>query len=117
MAIIVSNHGGRHFDGAPASIDVLPASWRRSGRAHTVMIDSGIRSGLDVCVRSRSAPRRDSPPPVRLRPGRARSDRGRSRGRHVLRRDSHEFTHTGVRSVVEAAEITARHPGAWSLAG
>ena len=28
-----------------------------------------------------------------------------------------EFTHTGVRSVAEAAAITARHPGAWRLAG
>ena len=24
-----------------------------------------------------------------------------------------EFTHAGVRSVAEAAEVTVRHPGAW----
>src|ERR1700732_3608356 len=46
--IIVSNHGGRHFDGAPASIDVLPAIAAAVGSRATVMIDSGIRSGLDV---------------------------------------------------------------------
>ena len=46
--IIVSNHGGRHFDGAPASIDVLPAIVAAVGARATVMIDSGIRGGLDV---------------------------------------------------------------------
>ena len=46
--IIVSNHGGRHFDGAPASIDVLRAIVAAVGSRTTVMIDSGIRSGLDV---------------------------------------------------------------------
>jgi isopentenyl diphosphate isomerase/L-lactate dehydrogenase-like FMN-dependent dehydrogenase len=28
-----------------------------------------------------------------------------------------EFTHTGIRSVAEAAAIAARHPGAWRPAG
>src|SRR5260221_4709866 len=46
--IIVSNHGGRHFDGAPASIDMLPAIVAAVGSRATVMIDSGIRRGLDV---------------------------------------------------------------------
>src|SRR5439155_20479610 len=46
--IWVSNHGGRHFDGAPASIDVLPAVVAAVGARATVMIDSGIRGGLDV---------------------------------------------------------------------
>src|SRR5947199_8214415 len=46
--IIVSNHGGRHFDGAPASIDMLPAIAAAVGSRTTVMLDSGIRGGLDV---------------------------------------------------------------------
>ena len=46
--IWVSNHGGRHFDGAPASIDVLPAIVSAVGSRVPVMIDSGIRGGLDV---------------------------------------------------------------------
>jgi hypothetical protein len=28
-----------------------------------------------------------------------------------------EFIHTGIRSVAEAAAITARHPGAWRPVG
>src|ERR1051326_4840100 len=44
----VSNHGGRHFDGAPAAVDVLPAIVSAVGSRASVMIDSGIRGGLDV---------------------------------------------------------------------
>lgn len=45
--ILVSNHGGRTFDGAPAAIDMLPAVKAVAGAA-TVLLDSGIRSGLDI---------------------------------------------------------------------
>lgn len=44
--IWVSNHAGRQFDGAPASIDVLPMI-----RAQTdlpIIFDSGIEGGLDI---------------------------------------------------------------------
>jgi L-lactate dehydrogenase (cytochrome) len=46
--IIVSNHGGRQVEGLPATIDVSPAIRRAAGNRATVMLDSGIRSGLDV---------------------------------------------------------------------
>ncbi len=46
--VIVSNHGGRQLDAAPASIDALPAIAERVGARMTVMLDSGVRSGLDV---------------------------------------------------------------------
>jgi (S)-mandelate dehydrogenase len=44
----VSNHGGRHFDAAPAAIDMLPAVVAAAGSRVTVLMDSGIRSGVDV---------------------------------------------------------------------
>ena len=47
-AIIVSNHGGRQLDGAPASIEVLPEIVRQVGGACEVWLDGGIRSGQDV---------------------------------------------------------------------
>ncbi|GAB2899100.1 L-lactate dehydrogenase LldA [Paraburkholderia jirisanensis] len=47
-AIIVSNHGGRQLDGAPASVSVLPEIVDRVGGEIEVWIDSGIRSGQDV---------------------------------------------------------------------
>ena len=47
-AIIVSNHGGRQLDGAPASIEVLPKIVATVGGACEVWFDGGIRSGQDV---------------------------------------------------------------------
>jgi isopentenyl diphosphate isomerase/L-lactate dehydrogenase-like FMN-dependent dehydrogenase len=46
--IVVSNHGGRQVEALPAAIDVLPAIVRAVGGRATVMVDSGVRSGLDV---------------------------------------------------------------------
>lgn len=47
-AIVVSNHGGRQLDGAPSSIDALPAIVSEVGSAIEVHMDGGIRSGQDV---------------------------------------------------------------------
>jgi L-lactate dehydrogenase (cytochrome) len=45
-AIWVSNHAGRQFDGAPATIDVLPDV--RAATTLPVIFDGGIEGGLDV---------------------------------------------------------------------
>ncbi len=47
-AIVVSNHGGRQLDGAPASLDALPAIVDAVGSQVEVWMDGGIRSGQDV---------------------------------------------------------------------
>ena len=47
-AMIVSNHGGRQLDGAPASIAALPAIAEAVGDKIEVWMDGGIRSGQDV---------------------------------------------------------------------
>ena len=47
-AIIVSNHGGRQLDGAPASLDVLPEVIKTVAGDCEVWLDGGIRSGQDV---------------------------------------------------------------------
>src|SRR5215469_4471364 len=48
--IIVSNHGGRQLDQAPASLDVLPAIKAAVGDRLTVMLDSGVRRGADILI-------------------------------------------------------------------
>jgi L-lactate dehydrogenase (cytochrome) len=114
--IIVSNHGGRHFDGAPASIDVLPAIVAAVGARATVMIDSGIRGGLDV-VRALAlgAKAGFTGRPFVYGLGAL----GPEGAAHVvdlfLDEIRTEFLHVGVRSVAEAASVTVRHPGAWRL--
>jgi L-lactate dehydrogenase (cytochrome) len=47
-AIIVSNHGGRQLDGAPATIDMLGPIIDAVGDKIEVHFDSGIRTGMDV---------------------------------------------------------------------
>lgn len=47
-AIVVSNHGGRQLDGAPSSIEALPAMVDAVGDKMEVWMDGGIRSGQDV---------------------------------------------------------------------
>lgn len=45
-AIWVSNHAGRQFDAAPATIEVLPAI--RAATTLPVIFDSGVEGGLDI---------------------------------------------------------------------
>ncbi len=46
--VIVSNHGGRQLDGAVASVHALPSIVDAVGARTTVLMDGGVRSGLDV---------------------------------------------------------------------
>ncbi|MCP2330219.1 alpha-hydroxy acid oxidase [Actinoalloteichus caeruleus] len=47
-AVVVSNHGGRQFDGAPPTAVALPRVVEAVGDAVEVLVDSGIRGGSDV---------------------------------------------------------------------
>ena len=46
--VVVSNHGGRQFDGGRSSIEILPEVVNAIGDYLEVYFDSGVRSGLDV---------------------------------------------------------------------
>lgn len=46
--VVVSNHGGRQLDTAPATIDVLPEIIDAVGGRIDVLVDGGIRRGTDV---------------------------------------------------------------------
>ena len=47
-AVWVSNHGGRQFDGAPASLDLLPEMRRAVGPGYPLIFDGGVEGGLDI---------------------------------------------------------------------
>jgi L-lactate dehydrogenase (cytochrome)/(S)-mandelate dehydrogenase len=47
-ALVVSNHGGRQLDGAPATIEALPAIVDAVGDRLPVLLDGGVRRGSDV---------------------------------------------------------------------
>jgi isopentenyl diphosphate isomerase/L-lactate dehydrogenase-like FMN-dependent dehydrogenase len=48
--VVVSNHGGRQLDGVAASVDVLPEVVESVGEQVEVLLDGGIRRGVDVMV-------------------------------------------------------------------
>jgi 4-hydroxymandelate oxidase len=47
-AVVVSNHGGRQLDGVPPTLDVLPEVVEAVGERVEVLLDGGIRRGIDV---------------------------------------------------------------------
>jgi (S)-mandelate dehydrogenase len=46
--VVVSNHGGRQLDGAAPSLEALPAVARAVGAKMTVLLDGGVRRGVDI---------------------------------------------------------------------
>ena len=46
--IVVSNHGGRQLDAAPTAVDVLPAIRQAVGGSMAILVDGGVRTGLDI---------------------------------------------------------------------
>lgn len=46
--VVVSNHGGRQLDGAPATMRVLPEIASAVGNEAEVLLDGGVRRGSDV---------------------------------------------------------------------
>ena len=47
-AVWVSNHGGRQFDGAPASLAALPGVRAAVGPDYPLIFDGGVEGGLDI---------------------------------------------------------------------
>src|SRR5471032_1745509 len=46
--IVVSNHGGRQLDGVLSTVKELPPIAQTVGKDLSILVDSGVRSGLDV---------------------------------------------------------------------
>jgi L-lactate dehydrogenase (cytochrome) len=49
-AVVLSNHGGRQLDGAPATLDLLRDTVDAVGDDIEVLLDGGIRRGTDLVV-------------------------------------------------------------------
>ena len=76
--IVVSNHGGRVLDQCPATAEVLPAIADAVGDKMTILVDGGIRTGMDVFkALALGADARAHRPPLRQH-GLRRRRRGRT---------------------------------------
>ncbi len=46
--VVVSNHGGRQLDGAAPTLEALPGIVSSIGSKATVLLDGGVRRGVDI---------------------------------------------------------------------
>jgi L-lactate dehydrogenase (cytochrome) len=111
--IQVSNHGGRQLEGAPAAIDVLPAiAARVKGRA-TILMDSGIRSGLDVIRAVALGASAAISGRMFMYGVAALGDEGADYVIGMLVEEIHAaLRQLGICSMADAASLVTRHPGA-----
>ncbi len=112
--IVVSNHGGRQVEALPAPIDALPAVAAKVGNRATVLMDSGVRSGMDV-VRAVAL----GADAAFLGKGfmwslGALGEGGPLHAMDLLMEETKAaIGQIGARSVVEARTVEIRHPGAY----
>jgi isopentenyl diphosphate isomerase/L-lactate dehydrogenase-like FMN-dependent dehydrogenase len=116
--VVVSNHGGRQVEALPAPIDALPAIVAAAGSKATVMIDSGIRSGLDV-VRSVALGARCAFAGKAFLWGLgALGERGPGHVIDLLIDEARSaLGQMGAANIAEAPKIEHRHPGALTFDG
>ena len=112
--VIVSNHGGRQFDAAPASIDVLPEIARADGRDMTVILDSGVVSGVDMMRAVACGAHSTFAGRAFMLALAALGDDG---ARHMAATFIEEFRtalgQSGLITTAEVATAAVRHPTAW----
>jgi L-lactate dehydrogenase (cytochrome) len=112
--VIVSNHGGRQFDAAPASVDMLPAIASAVGADFTVILDSGVTSGVDMMRALACGARSTFAARAFMLALAAIGDDG---ARHMAASFIDEFTialgQSGLRSAADARHAPVRHATAW----
>lgn len=114
--LMVTNHGGRQVDALPASIDVLPAiAAQVAGRA-TIILDSGVRSGVDVARAVALGADAAFAGKAFLWSLGALGDQGPG---HLINIFKDELSSTlgqlGCHTVADLRGVHVRHPGAYSL--
>ncbi|NQV55863.1 MAG: alpha-hydroxy-acid oxidizing protein [Rhodospirillales bacterium] len=114
--VVVTNHGGRQIDALPASIDALPAIAAQIGGKATIIMDSGVRSGVDVARAIAGGADLALSGKAFLWSLGALGSRGPA---HMIDLFKDEISATlgqlGCHSVADLRSVQSRHPGAYHL--
>jgi L-lactate dehydrogenase (cytochrome) len=114
--VVVSNHGGRQVEGLPSSVDVLPAIVDAVGSRATVLIDSGVRSGLDVTRGLALGATAAFAGKAFLYGLGAIGGEGPGFVIDMFKEEIRDtFRQCGINSIKDARKIQLRHPGRWQF--
>lgn len=112
--MVVSNHGGRQIEALPASIDALPEITRVVGGKATIILDSGVRSGVDAARAVALGADAAFAGKAFMWSLGALGPAGPAHFIDVLTEDvKATLGQTGCNTVAELRKVPIRHPGAW----
>ena len=111
--IWVSNHGGRQFDAAPASIDTVPAIAAAVGGRAKILYDGSSARASMCCAPWRRGPISASPGGPSCYSVAAIGEAGGDHATAAFMEETRgTFGQAGMRNVAEAAAATVLHPKA-----
>ncbi len=114
--LVVTNHGGRQIDALPASIDSLPAIAAQVGGRASIILDSGVRSGVDVARAVALGADAAFAGKAFLWSLGALGSRGPAHMIDLFKQDlSATLGQLGCHTVADLRSVKVRHPGAYGL--
>ena len=114
--LVVTNHGGRQIDALPASIDALPAIVEQVKGRVEIIVDSGVRSGVDVARALALGANAGFAGKAFLWSLGALGKRGPGHLIELFKEDlSSTLGQLGCHTVEDLRSVTVRHPGAYSI--
>lgn len=114
--IVVSNHGGRQLEAAPASVDMLPGIVAAAGGRTEILFDGGLRSGVDLLRSAAIGARFNLVGRAFMYGLAALGDEGPDFVADFFIEELREaLRQVGARSLAEIRALELRHPTAWAF--